>query len=339
MRKYLLAAVFILTSIFLFTRAGELGKVASTLQAGDWRFVLLAVLFEIVWLWVLGSIFQSLYRTVGIEEDHTHMLKLAAAANFINVVAPSGGMSGMVVFLNDARRRGYPSARVTVVGALYLLFEYMAILVACGLGFIVLFRRNSTNWPAVLAAIILLVAMLAVFGLLILARYRPAALADLLRWIARHTGRLARVFSRREPLTEEQADRFARETHSSVALLESSPRRMLRPALLSLTNKGVLIIIMALVFMAFKVPYSLGTLVAGFSLGYLFAIVSPTPSGIGIVEGVMTLALRSLGVPLEPAAVITLAFRGVTFWQPLFIGGYMFRRVNKKGPAKIEGIN
>ena len=73
------------------------------------------------------------------------------------------------------------------------------------------------------------------------------------------------------------------------------------------------------------VPVSAGTLIAGFSISYLFMIVSPTPAGIGVVEGFLTVALSSMYVPLSDATVITLAYRGITFWIPLFIGLLAFR--------------
>jgi uncharacterized protein (TIRG00374 family) len=87
-----------------------------------------------------------------------------------------------------------------------------------------------------------------------------------------------------------------------------------------LLNKSILAVILGITFLAFDVPVTPGIVIAGFSIAYLFLIVSPTPAGIGIVEGVMTVALRSLEVPIESAAVITLAYRGVTFWFPLLIG-------------------
>ena len=49
------------------------------------------------------------------------------------------------------------------------------------------------------------------------------------------------------------------------------------------------------------------------------------PGGIGIAEGVFALTLRSLLVPLGAATVITLGFRGVTFWVPLVVGLFTFR--------------
>ena len=82
-------------------------------------------------------------------------------------------------------------------------------------------------------------------------------------------------------------------------------------------------------FLSFKVPFTAGTIIGGFSISYVFLIVSPTPSGVGIVEGIMPLALSSLRVPWSQAVVITLAYRGITFWLSLGIGAIAFRILNR----------
>lgn len=48
----------------------------------------------------------------------------------------------------------------------------------------------------------------------------------------------------------------------------------------------------------------------------------------------MTLVYTSLGVPTENAAVISLAFRGLTFWLPLVIGFFLLRRVKSFGAGE-----
>jgi len=106
------------------------------------------------------------------------------------------------------------------------------------------------------------------------------------------------------------------------------------PAGLALNSKLLLICVLLLIFLSFDVSFSIGTIIAGFSIGYLFFVVSPTPSGLGIVEGAMTLGLVSLYIPLNQAAAVTLAYRGVTFWIPLIIGLLAFRMVT--GSKKIE---
>ena len=84
-------------------------------------------------------------------------------------------------------------------------------------------------------------------------------------------------------------------------------------------------------FLSFDVPFSAGTIVGGFAIAYLFLIVSPTPSGIGVVEGVMALALSSLRVDFSQAVIITLAYRGITFWLPLAVGALAFRALHAQG--------
>ena len=84
-------------------------------------------------------------------------------------------------------------------------------------------------------------------------------------------------------------------------------------------------------FLSFEVPFSTGTIVVGFSITYLFLIVSPTPSGIGVVEGIMPIALSSLRVDWSQAVVITLAYRTVTFWVPFGIGAWAFRSLHRAG--------
>jgi uncharacterized protein (TIRG00374 family) len=84
------------------------------------------------------------------------------------------------------------------------------------------------------------------------------------------------------------------------------------------------------VFMAFQVPFSAGTIIGGFAISYLFLIVSPTPSGVGIVEGIMPLALSSLRVPWSEAVIITLAYRGITFWLPLGFGALALRMLERE---------
>ena len=84
-------------------------------------------------------------------------------------------------------------------------------------------------------------------------------------------------------------------------------------------------------FLAFHNPVTLGVLVAGYAMGILFWIVSPTPQGIGVVEGIMPMVFTSLSVPSAVATAVSLAFRGLTFWLPLWIGFIILRRVRTFG--------
>jgi uncharacterized protein (TIRG00374 family) len=97
-----------------------------------------------------------------------------------------------------------------------------------------------------------------------------------------------------------------------------------------------LICVMAFTFLALGTPFSVGTLVGGFSIGYLFLIVSPTPSGLGVVEGILPVALNTLRVKWEAAVLITLVYRAVTFWFPLAVGAVAFRILQREPKKKPQ---
>jgi uncharacterized protein (TIRG00374 family) len=95
-------------------------------------------------------------------------------------------------------------------------------------------------------------------------------------------------------------------------------------------GKVLMIVIMALTFIEFQIGWSIGTLVASYTLAYLFLVVSPTPSGIGIVEGILPLAMVGLGIPLGEAIIVTLSYRAVTFWIPFLLGGISLRLLERE---------
>ncbi|MBK9600584.1 MAG: flippase-like domain-containing protein [Anaerolineales bacterium] len=113
--------------------------------------------------------------------------------------------------------------------------------------------------------------------------------------------------------------------------LNEKPSSLVRPILWGLLDKILLMCILVCSFLSFEVPFSAGTIIAGFSIAYLFLIVSPTPSGIGIVEGLMPVALSSLNVNWSQAVVITIAYRTVTFWVPFGLGAWAFRSLHTAG--------
>ena len=327
MRKFIIALVLLLGVLLIITRFTEVQNIYSTLQQGDLLFILLGLIALALWMANRGLSYQVVYRLLGIHEETWHMMKVALAADFVNVVTPSGGMTTIAVFLDDSRRRGHSSGRVMVAWALNLLFDYAAFLGMLTLGLGVLARRNDLHWPEIIASCVLLFGALGLATLLYLGLQSGDALGKALAWMARLINRIVRPFIHRDYLEVGRAHSFAYDGAAGIAAVRQHPRGLLKPIFLAVTNKTLLILILLLTFMAFHVPYSSGTIVAGFSIGYLFLIVSPTPSGIGIVEGVLTLALTSLWVPVEAAAIITLVYRGYTFWLPLFVGMAAFRQM------------
>jgi uncharacterized protein (TIRG00374 family) len=307
------------------------------LKHSDLRFLIVAVLIELVWLFNSATVYAFLFRLVGLREKTPHLVLVSTAANFVNVIAPSVGIGGMAVFLDDATRQNHPTGRVTVVGVLYILFDYLAFFCVLALGFIVLIRRNNLNAGEITAAAILLAIAAGVAFLLYLGYKSAERLGNTLAWLARLVNRVTQPFLHHDYLQEERAHYFAMEVAEGISMLRGKRKELLWPFLFSMNNFVLLICVLACTFLAWGTPFSVGTLVGGFAIAYLFLIVSPTPSGLGVVEGAMTIALNTLRVQWEAAVLITLTYRFITFWFPLAIGAVAFRILGgKRKPAPVS---
>jgi uncharacterized protein (TIRG00374 family) len=331
MRKLLFILVLFLAAAFVYLSFGELESIVQTLQDGNLWFLLLAVLIQFAWFLMMGLIYQSLYHLLNMEESISRLTLLSASATFVNIVAPTIGMSGMAFFIGHAARNGKSVGKVTVVTMLGLFLDYAAFLVILTLGLIVLFRRNDLD-PTEIAASAVMFAVAAGLGFLLYLGSRSAeALGNALAWMARLVNRVVQPFLHRAYLSEDRAHEFAHEMADDLKSLPEKSHSLLIPLLYSLAAKALLMCVLVTVFMAFKVPFTVGTIIGGFAIAYLFLIITPTPAGVGIIEGVMPLALSSLRVPWSEAVVITLAYRGITFWIPLAFGATAFRLLQREG--------
>ena len=153
-------------------------------------------------------------------------------------------------------------------------------------------------------------------------------LKQVLIWGVQRINRIVSVF-RRDYLPKDIAHQFASDTATAFESLRSSAASLWLPFALAFSAPALHLSIFFLMSLAFQQPSSPGTLIAGYSNASLFTIVSVTPGGFAIVEGVMVVTLRSLRVPLASATVITFAYRSLTFWLPFGIGFVALRLHNR----------
>lgn len=336
MKKVFVFIVLFLGVIVVAFSFSELETILFTLRKAHLSFFLLALVIQFVWFVSSGSMYQSIFHLLGVHEDVFTLSRIATAANFINVVAPTAGAGGVALFAAEAHRRGHPTGKVTVAAALFLLLDQAAFLIILALGLIILVRRNDLDAGEITASLFLF-GIAATYATVLYIGYRSAErLGNLLAKFVRLINRIVHFFRRENYLSEERAHAFAHEIADGFSGLTEKPISLIRPVLWGIFDKGLLMLILVCSFLAFEVPFSGGTIIAGFSIAYLFLIVSPTPSGIGIVEGIMPVALSSLNVNWSQSVVITLLYRAVTFWFPLAVGAWAFRGLHAERPEPVD---
>jgi hypothetical protein len=335
-RNLFFAFILLLTIIFVSSHFEEVQRIVDKLRQGDWRWLAFAALVQLVWLINISGKFTVIYRLMGLRENVAHLAPLAAAANFFNVIAPSFGMGAVAVFTVDGRRRNLPAGKITTSAALYVLYDYIGLLVTLALVLFVLFTRNQLDREVVISSIVLVVISVGLGVLLLLGMRSRNQLGRALAWLSRLVNKILKPFIRRDYLEESRAYGFANDVAEGLLQARRSRGGLILPIVLALTGKTLLVCILAIVFVAFGQPFTIGTLIVGIGVSCLVLIFSVTPSGVVFVEGAMAFFLERMGVPATDAWAITLAYRGITFWWPLSYGLIAFRWFSKGSKLQPE---
>jgi hypothetical protein len=313
------------------SRYAEIERLALTVRQGQWQWVGVAVLLQVVFYLLHAMLYQNTFLIVGIDRRLRDMLSLVLASLFINVVAPTGGTAAIALFMDDASLRGHPPARAAAGTLLTMVVDFSAFSLLLAVGIIYLFRQADLRPYQITGAVLFLLFILLLSSVLLLGLWQPAILQRVLVWCHRGVGWLAGWFKRPSPLAVDWPARNAAEYTGAAQAIQRRPGRLLRAYVISLASHLVNVACLYAIFLAFRWPLAFGPLVAGYAFGFVFWVVSPTPQGIGVVEGVMALVYTSLSVPGATAVLAALTFRGLSFWLPLLIGFFLLQRVRSFG--------
>ena len=231
MKKMIIVIVLFLGVFVIAASFSELETILAALQKAHLGFFILAIFIQIIWFITTGKMYQSIYHLLGIHGKILTLSKIATAANFINVVAPTAGVGGVALFASEARRRGHPPGKVTVAAALFLALDQAAFLVILAFGLVILWRRNDLDAGEISASIFLFVIAVAYAFILYLGYRSETKLAEVLARLVHLVNRLGKLFRKDEYLSETRAREFAHEIADGFSGLTEKPSSLIRPVL------------------------------------------------------------------------------------------------------------
>jgi len=203
--------------------------------------------------------------------------------------------------------------------------------------FLYLFLQQRLYAYEILGAAVVLAVTSGMVGLLTLGLWGRDLLYRLFHWVQATVNRVTARLGRPISLPKGWADEHAAEFVQAAQAVATHPRKLIRTLSAALTGHLVNLACFYTLTLAFHEPVALGVLVAGYAMSITFRIASITPQGAGVAEGVTALVYASLGVPQTQAMAITLAFRGLFIWVPMFVGFVLVHRVGSfEGRARSE---
>lgn len=338
--------ILTLTILFLWalvSRFTELEQLKQTLQQGQWGWILAAFLSQTLYFIVFTSSYQAAFNTLDIDIRTRDLLPVTLGSLFVNMVVPAGIAGGTALFAQELSRRGKPATRTATGVLLQLIADFAAFTLILVPGLVYLFYEHDLKTYEILAAILLILMTLGLSSSLLVGIWKPNWLQRLFDWAHQTTDGLFKRLNRASPLTAEWAQENVAEFSQASNAVAVHPSRLMRTLGMAFIAHLLDVVTLYILFRAFGQTISLGTLVAGYSVGILFWIVSITPQGIGVVEGVMALTFTSLGISGAAATTVVLAFRGLTFWIPMLLGFFAVQHMqlfasNQRTLTEVWGV-
>lgn len=340
-KKIILQILFFLLSLIfvyvLVRQFGQLSNVVETLSKGAWYLLIAVVGIQAIGTINRGAFYNSLYDFFGVKDSLKRLMRLSLAAGFLNLAAPAAGLSGMAIFISEAQRHGMSKSRATVVNifAYFLVYGCFILILLFGL-FYLLFNHQLYQYQIITAAV--LFGMLLLFVILFFAAVQGAnRVKKLFEYVAAIVNFLVKIIQRRSKLIKkDDVNLLSGEVHLCLKLIQDKWKQLWLPVFHVFLWEIIDVLTLYYLFLTLRYAIYPGTLITAYAIGILFALVSITPNGVGIVEATMVIVLGGLSVPVELAAIAVVGYRVFTFWIPFILGYFAFRSFQKEKLIQID---
>ena len=336
-RNLLVGLVLIIVLAVVFLRGDQLAELVETMQRGSTIPLVAAILTQLCKYLSQSFAYSSCFRAVGEHMAPRATLPLVFGTFFMNTIAPSLNLAGTTLVVDDARRRGISPGKATSAALLMQITIDGAFCTIMILAFLILLVTVGLSPVWFLLGMVVMLLVGCMIGVLVLGRKRPALMLKILRPIERLVNRVRGVF--KNPPLKPWVENIASTFSEAAGLIGHSPKPTLKAYGCSLIASTCELSCFALVGVSFGVT-SPEALICGYVVATLFAMISITPQGVGVVEAAVVVAFTMFGETAAAGTAIGLVYRGIVFWMPFLIGAILIQRTKTfqgEGKKAMEG--
>lgn len=330
LKKYSTQLITILVLVFFgFYLKRNIDVILSTFNtttANLTRYFFVALGLVIVSFYFFVKSYQLVFKMNGLKRSLWDLFKLNFAAMAVNVIVPTAGLSSAMVYAEDAKRRGESQASTISAVIITYISNYTSISIFLLLSLIYLWIIDSIVPHVVIPAVVFFLLTAGTYLLAFSAGRESKILEKIIKFSLRVVQKPFQFILKREIKIEESVHKLYEEFKSVNKAILEDPKDWLLTILYASLYHLFAIFAIYVIFLSFGVDPLIRVILAAYSVAAMFMVVSPTPSGIGFVEGGFYLIYTALGIPGAIATTATLIFRSLTFWIPLFFGFFIYQK-------------
>ena len=308
-RNLLIGLVIVIVLAVVLLRGDQLVELVETIKKGSVIPLVAALCTQLGKYFAQSFAYSFAFEAVGERMDPRSTLPLVFGTFFMNTIAPS-------------RRRGIPPGRATSAALLMQITvdSGFATIMLVGFAILAFTVGLSPLWFLLGLLVIALVTVMVL--ILVLGRKRPALVLRALRPIERLVDRI-RVRFKKPPL-DSWVERTVGSFSDAAGLIAHNPKATAKAFGCSVVASLCELACFSLVGVGFGVTIP-EALICGYVVATLFAMISITPQGVGVVEAAVVVAFTSFGESSAAGLSIALVYRGIVFWFPFLVGAILIQ--------------
>jgi len=292
---------------------------------GNWFYLVLAIILQIFNHYYIGWGYKYAFRAVGVEKRGIDMLAPVLSSLTLNVLAPTMGFGSTALFLDEAQREGTSQIKAVVAPILAVSLDIVTFLIIA----LIVLGALSTGGALPLGVLIPLVFVAIIGGSLIIGLTiflrQPELIRSFLQGVAKILN-AGRKLVRQPMMGDDWIELYDVRWHEARDALTLTPANIFAIVGSFFLAQLFAFFSLAAVFAAFHLSVFSAVPLVTYVISVLFTIASPTPQGVGIVEGAMSVVMRSYGIAGPVAATVAIVYRLCSFWLPLLSGVLLLQR-------------
>jgi uncharacterized protein (TIRG00374 family) len=305
-------AVVVLTIVFLIANRREVPDALRAVRHANLWWIALGLIASAVFIGIHGAARRAAVAAFGVELTPSRAVLTSAVAHSLNIVAKTGGMAGVAVYRDEARRTGQPPSLVTAGYMLGIVLGDVSFAMTLVAVVAMLLADGRFTHGDLIAVAIVVVYFAVVASAVVAAARSRAAIRSLHALPAR--------LRRRDP-DHTAAD----ELFDAIEQVRKRPAAVLPPLAWMMLTEALSIAMVWIALAAYGEHLSIAVPIVGYGVSVLFSLVGVLPAGIGFAEASLGAVLVSFGVAGSVAAVVVLTYRVFETWIP-FVTGILVAR-------------
>jgi uncharacterized protein (TIRG00374 family) len=288
--------------------------------------ILAMIAIELYNFYTNAKMYQEYLKVIGEKVSSWELFKASLELNFVNLVFPSGGVSGFSYFSVRTKPLGVSTAKATMVQAARFVLLFTTFLPLLLVGMVVLSISGRASHLTILvgSSITTLTVVGSLLTLYIISS--PSRIRAFMLWLPKVINYIARLFrtqKTREILNIARIERGLDQLHADYKIIRKDVGKLKKTFFWAFMNNVTEMLVIYMAFVAYGHWINPGALILAYAVANFAGLVSLF-GGAGVYEFLMTSIMASAGVPAALALSATLLYRVVnmTVFIPLGYGFY-----------------